>query len=174
MKQCPGEFGKKRDYSGLERKLWKPRTNADHHQQALKLKRCKTISKSLLLGEKSGITHYSILLELDYFDVIRIFTIDPIRNLFLGTAKMFSFWTENKIIDNKELQEIEQRIESMDVLSDIGRLPKRVMQVIIRPRNAKIAQSFTPCTVSRAFFQMIISPVGKVLFWGADMFVVRH
>ena len=128
LKQFPGEFGKKRDYSGFERNLWKPRTNAGHRQQALKLKRCKTISKSLLLGKKSGITHYSILLELDYFDVIRFSTIDPMHNLFLGTAKkMFSFWTENKIIDSKELQEIEQRIESMDVPSDIGRLPKRIV-----------------------------------------------
>ena len=128
LKKFPREFEKKTDYSGLERKLWKPRSNADHRQKALKLERCKTISKSLLLGKKSGNTHYSILLELDYFDVIRFSTIDPMHYLFLGTAKkMFSFWTENQIIDSKELQEIEQRIESMDVPSDIGRLPKRIV-----------------------------------------------
>ena len=34
-----------------------------------------------------GITHYSVLLDLEYFDATRFFTIDPIHDSFLGTAK---------------------------------------------------------------------------------------
>ena len=127
FKNFPGEFGKKRDYSGFQRNLWKPRTNKEHRQQAAKLKAFKTITQRLSFGRKNGITHSSILLELEYFDIIRSHTIDPMHNLFLGTAKkMFTLWNENSIFTSRQLEEIERRIESMDVPSDIGRLPKKI------------------------------------------------
>ena len=70
LKQFPGGFGEKRDYSGFDRNLWRSRTNEDHCRLAVKIAKCKTKAQRNLLGQKSGITHYSILLDLDYFDVI--------------------------------------------------------------------------------------------------------
>lgn len=127
LKKFPGSFGEKRDYSGFDRNLWKPRTNQDHRREALKIRQCKTNVGRNSLGQKSGITHYSVLLKLDYFDVIRFCTVDPMHNLFLGTAKkMFKIWTDLKLFSPSQLKEIEHRIKSVEVPSDIGRLPMRI------------------------------------------------
>ena len=127
LKSFPGEFGKSRDYSGFDRSLWKPRTNKEHREHANKLKRCKTKKKLQLLGKKYGITHYSALLGLEYFDIIKFSTIDPMHNLFLGTTKkMFTLWNDRKLFSPSQLRQIEERIDAMEVPSDIGRLPKRI------------------------------------------------
>ena len=127
LKQFPGGFGEKRDYSGFDRNLWKSRTNQDHRRQAVKIAKCKTKAQRNLLGQKSGIAHYSILLDLDYFDVIRFCTVDPMHNLFLGTAKkMFHLWSDMKLFSPSQLNNIEDRIKSLEVPGDIGRLPTRI------------------------------------------------
>ena len=47
------------------------------------------------------------------------------HNLFLGTAKkVFQMWVDQSILSKKQLAEIEKRIGTFDVPSDIGRLPK--------------------------------------------------
>ena len=127
LKKFLGGFGEKRDYSGFNRSSWKPRTNEEHRRMAIKITQCKTKARKNLLGQQSGITHYSILLRLDYFDVIRFCTVDPMHNLFLGTAKrMFKLWTDSKLFSPSQLSEIEERIKSVEVPSDIGRLPMRI------------------------------------------------
>jgi len=127
LKEFPGSFGEKRDYSGFERNLWKLRTHRDHRKQALKMKQCKTKAKHNLLGKQNGISHYSVLLELEYLDIIRFCTIDPMQNLFLGTAKkMFHIWMDHKLFSKLQLKEIENRIKSIEVPSDLGRIPMNI------------------------------------------------
>ena len=127
LKRFPGGFGEKKDYSGFERNSWKPRTNRDHRRQAVKMSQCKTKAGQNLVGQNSGISHYTVLLELEYFDVIRFCTIDPMHNLFLGTSKkMFKVWTDLKLFSKSQLKEIEERINSVEVPCDIGRLPMRI------------------------------------------------
>lgn len=127
MKSFPGEFGEKRDYSGFDRSLWTPSDGKSHRTKANKMNECTTISKRLKLGKQYGIAHYSVLLELDYIDIIQIVTVDPMHNLFFGTAKkIFKLWVDTKILSNKDLTEIENRIGLLEVPSDIGRLPKRI------------------------------------------------
>ena len=95
LKRFPGGFGEKKDYSAFERNSWKHRTNQDHGRQAVKMSQCKTKAEHNLVGQNSGISHHSVLLELEYFDVIRFCTADPMHNLFLGTSKkMFKVWTD--------------------------------------------------------------------------------
>lgn len=49
------------------------------------------------------------------------------HNLFLGTAKkMWNLWNENKLLTTKQLEELEKRIETMKVPTDIGRLPMKI------------------------------------------------
>ena len=53
--------------------------------------------------------------------------IDPMHNLFLGTAKrVFSKWVENYIITKAGLETIQSKIDEMSSLSDIGRLPGNI------------------------------------------------
>lgn len=49
------------------------------------------------------------------------------HNLFLGTSKkMFQLWNDLKLFSKGQLKEIEERIKSIEVPSDIGRLPMRI------------------------------------------------
>ena len=91
------------------------------------------ISKFTILKKRdefcteNGITHYSVLFDLPYFDAIRFFAIDPMHNLFLGTAKkMFHLWSNTNALSKSNLEEIESRINLMDVPSSIGRLPVNI------------------------------------------------
>lgn len=127
LKKFPGSFGEKRDYSGFDRDSWVKRNNKDHRQQAKQILRCKTKSAQGKLSRQYGINYYSALLDLEYFDIIRFCTIDPMHNLFLGTAKyQFKLWVSEGHLSAKQLETIESRIESMEVPVDIGRLPKAI------------------------------------------------
>lgn len=87
LKTFPGGFReKKKHYSGLERNSWTPHINQDHCSQAITMPRSKTKAEYNLIGQNSGISHYSVLLDLEYFDITRFGTVDPTHNLFLGTV----------------------------------------------------------------------------------------
>ena len=127
LKRFPGAFGEKRNYSGFNRENWEKRTNKNHRTTASKLKACKTKAQASDISKKFGVNFYSCLLDLEYFDVIRFCAIDPMHNLFLGTAKyVFKYWVAEGHLNSKQLQEIEARIETMEVPSHIGRLPKKI------------------------------------------------
>ena len=127
LKTFPGGFGEKRDYSGFDRNTWPPRTNVNHRLHAGKLNKFTTQAKRQKFCKEHGITHYSILLALEYIDIIRFCTVDPMHNLFLGTAKtMFNLWKDTSILSKQQVGQIEQRISSMDVPSDIGRIPAQI------------------------------------------------
>ena len=125
LKKFPGGFGEKRDYSGFDEQNWQKRKSDDHRRQASKVSQCKTKKDQEKLSRKYGINYYSELLKLEYFDVIRFCSIDPMHNLFLGTAKyMFKHWVAEGILNKKDLETLEKRIDGLEVPVDIGRLPK--------------------------------------------------
>ena len=127
LKRFPGSFGEKQDYSGFDRDSWLKRTNAGHRQKAKRILKCKTRSEQEKLSKQYGINYYSALLDLEYFDIIRFCSIDPMHNLFLGTAKyQFKIWVSEGHLNATQLKTIETRIENMEVPADIGRLPKQI------------------------------------------------
>ena len=127
LKEFPGGFGEKRDYSRFDRENWQPRTDTQHRSNARRLASCKTVAARNKLSKEFGITHRSCLLDLEYFDIIRFCTVDPMHNLFLGTAKyVFKLWDKQGVIAKKEMKRLEKRIEEMDVPTDMGRLPKKI------------------------------------------------
>ena len=66
---------------------------------------------------------YSVLQELEYFDCIPSFVVDPMHNLYLGTAKhmMKNVWLNEKsdFISDEDFQRIQQLVDSMTVPQDI-------------------------------------------------------
>ncbi|CAB4014381.1 Hypothetical predicted protein, partial [Paramuricea clavata] len=125
LKKFPGGFGEKRDYSGFEEENWQKHKNEEHRRQAKKMSRCKTKKEEAKLSRKYGINYYSELLKLEYFDVVRFCSIHPMHNLFLGTAKyIFKHWVRDGILNKKDLETLESRIDRLEVPVDIGRLPK--------------------------------------------------
>ncbi|VDI83493.1 Hypothetical predicted protein [Mytilus galloprovincialis] len=71
---------------------------------------------------------YSPLCELDYFDPIRMSVIDPMHNLYQGTAKkMIKLWSELKILESDKLKIIEKRVDSVSVAANVGSLPRKIV-----------------------------------------------
>lgn len=59
------------------------------------------------LEKKHGI-RVSCLLDLDYFDPVRMKPIDPMHNIFLGTAKhMISVWKTKLALNENDLVKIQ-------------------------------------------------------------------
>ncbi len=85
-------FGQKSDYTGFNRNEWEPRMLDKHKEFAIKHQAAKTKAQQKVIEREHG-CRYSVLLQLPYFDPIRMCVIDPIHNLLLGTAKhMLSVW----------------------------------------------------------------------------------
>ena len=68
-------FGDKPDYTGFDRTLWEMRSKESHHQHAQAHKDCKTAQQQKCIEREYG-CRYSVLLELPYYDVIRMCVID--------------------------------------------------------------------------------------------------
>ena len=86
--KCRKEFFKqgRLDFSGFNRECWPPRVSNDHKRDAKEslLETTPTAQQNKCAGHGA---RYSVLHELEYFDCIRFFVIDPMHNLYLGTAK---------------------------------------------------------------------------------------
>ena len=87
FKLFPGPVTNK-DYSGFERENWPLRDISVHREVSQKIKNAKTVISRSKLETEYGI-YYSLLSELEYFNPIVHCIIDPMHNLFLGTAKRF-------------------------------------------------------------------------------------
>lgn len=125
LKKFPGGVGSK-DYSGFERRLWKLRSNQDHRSSVRLTQKSKNMTERVKLESKYG-CRYSVLLELSYFDPVRMLVIDPMHNLFLGTAKhMIKIWKDRNVLCKSHFESIQKKVDSFRVPSDIGRIPRKV------------------------------------------------
>ena len=126
FKLFPGNVKDSFDFSGFKRKEWPKRDINTHRQNVRKLLRAKTRKEHDELAKKYGL-YYSVLLDLSYFDCIRFTVIDPMHNLFLGTAKsMFKLWMKLGLLNKKDIQAMEKRIKEFDVGTGLGRLPHKI------------------------------------------------
>ena len=126
FKYFPGSFKEKTDYSGFDRDTWPQRHISSHRRHAEMVRKASTQTKKEKLATKYGV-YYSCLLQLEYFDAVKFTAIDPMHNLFLGTAKhVFKLWTKKNLLTKKDLKVLEERIHSFDVWTGIGRLPHRI------------------------------------------------
>ena len=74
-------FGRS-NFSNFNRDLWTPRTAITHRANIRSILQSKSVSEKSKLESEHG-CRYSILLELPYFDHVRMLLIDPMHNLFL-------------------------------------------------------------------------------------------
>ena len=115
------------DYSGFDRHNWCAHTRAEHSSAAFSIKSLKTATAVEDVESKAGF-RYSELLRLPYFDAPKMLTIDPIHNLFLGSAKHFfkNILLALDYITVAQLEMIQDRVNSFTVPSDIGRIPMKI------------------------------------------------
>ena len=126
MKKFPGPIGGK-NYSGFDLTQWPERTVEEHRKNVEAIKSCTTVKHQSELESKFG-CRYSVLLDLPYFDPIRMTIIDPMHNMFLGTAKhvLKNVWLPQNLITTNDLSVIQERIDSTEVPRYVGRIPYKI------------------------------------------------
>ena len=126
MKEFPGKIGH-RDYSGFDRSQWKERSLEEHWKNVAAIRQCKTKTARGSLESKYG-CRYSVLLDLPYFDPIRMTIIDPLHNLYLGSAKhvLKNIWIEQGLISSKSMDTIQSRVNAVHTPNYIGRILHKV------------------------------------------------
>ncbi len=127
LKVFPGGVGCK-DYSGFKRDEWQPRTDKQHRSAVSEIQNSRNITQRNTLETKHG-CRYSVLIELPYFDPTRMLVVDPMHNLFLGSAKFVvkKLWIDSGLLTPTKLQSIQNCIDSTCVPSDVGRIPQKVV-----------------------------------------------
>ena len=127
--KCTKEFqtrgiGEATDYSGFE--PCRGRNIIDHRRNIEEIQ-AQTTQELRNAKESLYGARYSDLLRLPYFDCIRFTIIDPMHNLFLGTAKrMMEMWLELSLLTRADLEKVQQKVYSTNVPSNIGRLPFKI------------------------------------------------
>lgn len=81
MKEFPGSVGNK-DYSGFNWSSWTSRTNDNHRSLVKRTQQRPNKTQRQRLESEYG-CRYSVMLELAYFDPIKMVVVDPMHNLFL-------------------------------------------------------------------------------------------
>lgn len=112
------------NFSGFDRDNWPCRSGTRHAQDAISLLNIRTKTELQKAESQLG-CRYSVLLKLPYFNAHRMLIVDPMHNLFLGTAKHFlkNILVGQKIINQTDFAVIQERVDSVIVPSDIGRIP---------------------------------------------------
>jgi len=117
------------NFSGFDRDQWPPRTSAEHKKLARDTLFETTPTSTQAKCSEYG-ARYSVLHELEYFDCIRFFVIDPMHNLYLGTAKhmMKNVWLneESPLINSEDFKKMQETVDSMITPQDIGRIPGKI------------------------------------------------
>ena len=117
---------KKLDYSGFNTNSWPSRSLSQHQVQAHNHSVANDRKKQKDIEREFGI-RYSILLELPYWNPIRYSTVDPMHNLFLGTAKhVMNVWLEKDCITKQQLKHIEHTVSKITTPRNVGRLPLKI------------------------------------------------
>lgn len=127
LKSFPtASFGEKPDYTGFDRTHWPPRSNEVQRKYSQKHKECRTAAGKKVIEREYG-CRYSVLLELPYYDIVRMCVVDPMHNLLLGTAKhLLSVWKSRDILLQNHFDVIQQRVDSFVTPHDVGRIPSRI------------------------------------------------
>ena len=71
------------DFSGFDRENWPKRDSKFHRHVAMGLRTFTTPAQQERMESQAGL-RYSSLLQLPYFDALRMLIVDPMHNLFLG------------------------------------------------------------------------------------------
>ena len=118
--------GFNKSYADFNRASWPKRTNSEYHKQAEEIKKANTLGAREALETKYGI-RYTSLLDLPYYDAIRMSTIvDPLHNL--GTAKhvLKDIWLDRKIVSRNSLESLQEKMDKIMSPQDIGRIPQKI------------------------------------------------
>ena len=124
LKSFPtANFGEKPDYGSGDSI---PRVNDEHREAAMEHKLATTKDARKKIERTMGVK-YSVLTTLPYYDSIQYTIIDPMHNLFLGSAKhIMVVWKEKAVFPESSFAVIQKCIDTFCVPFDVGRIPHKV------------------------------------------------
>ena len=127
MKTFPtSSFGESPDFSGYDKSLWPARDLLIHRQKCYEHLNASTKSSQKSIEREFGL-RYSVLIEIPYFNPIKHTVIDPMHNLFLGSAKhCMEVWTKNDILTRRDIEKIEKLMSQLHAPHSTGRLPLKI------------------------------------------------
>ena len=106
-----------------------PRSHNQHVFNALQNMKASTRTEREVKEKRTG-SRYSELMRLPYFDCVQFTIIDPMHNLFLGTAKhvLKNIWLndDDVKISGKHFQNIQNIVDSCAVPKSLGRIPHKI------------------------------------------------
>ena len=157
-------FAVRNCYDNFDRDSWEMRSNSRHCSDVKKILKCTTKTERSKKESDLG-CHYSSLLDLPYFCPIEMLLIDPMHNLFWGTAKHFArdLWIERSILDTTALAKIGDRLKSTIVPAGLGRLPE-IRDVFLLQISGKIGLFTFQYTVWVTFYHHLNLSAGDTLF----------
>ena len=117
------KFGERLDYSGYDYASWVKRDFTEHRQRSREYRMLPNPTTQKAFEQEHGL-RYSELVHLDYFNLIRCHVIDPMHNLFEGTAKFFTKNLLEKKLINCSL--VSDRIKRITSPMKVGRLPTKI------------------------------------------------
>lgn len=121
------EFGDVPDYSGYDVSNWLQRTNEQVRSGGVKFLQAKTAQARKAVVRQFG-CRYTILSELPSLNIVRNTIIDPMHNLFLGTAKhVLQAWKERAIIKDSQFSDIQHKVDNILVSRKVGRIPGKIL-----------------------------------------------
>ena len=105
---------------------WEPQTEQDVRRHAAKFRSLPNVTQKKRYASNNGV-RYTELLRLPYFDPVRMLIVDPMHCLFMGLAKsLFKRLLEVGVLTEDILREMQKGMDSMDVPTDIGRIPRKM------------------------------------------------
>jgi hypothetical protein len=115
------------DYSGFDRDTFVLRSGTEHRTLSLNTLSAQTQTERDKLEASTG-CRYTVLSCLPYFDAPRMLVVDPMHNLFLGSAKHYvkSIFMKKGILSDDNFTNIQERINSFLVPADVGRIPHKI------------------------------------------------
>jgi len=117
---------KRRDYSGYDKETWPVRDLKLHKEKSEEYKNSNTESDQKSIATTFGM-RYSCLNELEYFNPIRFSVVDPMHNLYLGTAKhVMNIWKSRGVLSNSDFQVMEETVSCIVTPNDVGRIPLKI------------------------------------------------
>ena len=124
-KTFSGSVSNRMDFSGFE--PCPLRTNTEHRKQAQEIFDQTSATDQAKMESAYG-TRFSELMTLPYFDRVRFHIIDPMHNLFQGTAKHIMknirLDPDKPLLRRDDLSRIQSKVDS--VPSNIGRMPRKI------------------------------------------------
>lgn len=106
----------------------------------------KTKTEKVNLESNTGV-RFSELSRLSYFDPIRMSIINPMHNMYLGSAKhIIKVWLSTGTILEDSFETIQKRVDTIETPASLGKIPQFLHLLVDSPQNSGCTGlTYFPC-----------------------------